>query len=85
VFADKPSLYWVFVAYRHVMQPLRLRIGLLPSLLLAAEYTVLDSLYMRPRLPWLGAAGTAVLAVAVHLLIVARLEFGMRRSFVHNL
>jgi hypothetical protein len=83
---DKLSVYWwVFVVYRHVMQPLRLRIGVLPSLLLAVEYISLDSLYMRPQLPWLGAAGTALLAVAVHLVIVARLEFGMRRSFVRSL
>jgi hypothetical protein len=83
---DRLSLYWwVFVVYRHVMQPLRLRIGVLPSLLLAAEYISLDSLYMRPQLPWLGVAGTAVLAVTVHLLIVARLEFGMRRSFARSL
>jgi hypothetical protein len=81
-------LYWVFVVYRHVMQPLRLRIGLLKSLLLAVEYLVLDHithLYVKPRLPWLGAAGTAVLMVALHLAIAARLELGMRKSFVRSM
>jgi hypothetical protein len=83
---DKPGmLYWVFVVYRHVMQPLRLRIGLLPSLLLAAEYTALDHLYMKPQLPWLGTVGTALLMVAVHLALAARLELGMRRSVVRSL
>jgi hypothetical protein len=70
------------------MQPLWLRIGLLPSLLLAVEYTALDHithLYARPRLPWLGAAGAALLMVAVHLVIAAKLELRLRRSFVSSM
>jgi hypothetical protein len=42
---DKPTVYWVFMVYRHLVQPTRLHIGLLPSLLLAAEFWLLTSCF----------------------------------------
>jgi hypothetical protein len=82
---SKTSAYWVFMLYRHVVQPTWLRIGLLPWLLLAAEFLAVDTVFVRPRLPWLGPGVTALLLVFVQSGIAAALEVSVRRSFVRSL
>jgi hypothetical protein len=82
---NKPSAYWVFMVYRHLVQPTRLRIGVLPLLLLAAEFLIVDTVFVRPRLLWLGPNATALLLVSVQLGIAAALEVSVRRSFLQSL
>jgi hypothetical protein len=81
---DKPAVYWVFIVYRHMVQPTRLRIGLLPSALLAAEYLVFDRLFVRPCLLGLGPGVTAPLLVSAQLCLAAGLEWSLRRSFLRS-
>jgi hypothetical protein len=82
---DKPAAYWVFLVYRHLVQPTRLRIGLLASLLLAAEFLAVDVAFARPQLLWLGPNVTALLLVSLQLCIAGALEFSVRMSFVRSL
>jgi hypothetical protein len=82
---NKPNAYWVFMGYRHLVQPTRLRIGLLPSVLLVAEFLAVDTVFVRPRLPWLGPSATALLLVSAQLGIAAALELSVQRSFLQSL
>jgi hypothetical protein len=54
-------------------------------LLLAAEFLIVDTVFVRPRLLWLGPNATALLLVSVQLGIAAALEVSVRRSFLQSL
>uniref|UniRef100_A0A383VC38 Uncharacterized protein n=1 Tax=Tetradesmus obliquus TaxID=3088 RepID=A0A383VC38_TETOB len=81
----KPAVYCALMVYRHLVQPARLRIGLLPTLLLAAEYMAFDVLFLRPQLPGLSPNATALLLVSAQLSLAAWLELSLRRSFTRSL
>jgi hypothetical protein len=56
------ALPWVFCAYRHVVDPLQIRAGMVTTLVyLVLQVVLFDPLFNRPQLLGLGPNGTALL------------------------
>jgi hypothetical protein len=78
-------LPWVFCAFRHVVDPLQIRAGMVTTLCyLLLQIVLFDPLFNRPQLLGLGANGTALLLCCVHLGVAAWLEVSTRKSFMRS-
>jgi hypothetical protein len=77
---------WLLVAYRHVVEPVTLGVGMLHSLLLLAVCLIIvDPMFGQPQLLGLRAVPAAVVMAVLHLGVAAVREYDMQQRFARQL